>query len=75
MVLVREQPKVFVPTTEYVVVTVGVTAIDAVVPPVFQLYVEAPVAVSVTLVEDPEQIEAVLAVTFTVGDGVTVIVF
>ena len=53
---------------------VGVTAIEAVVGPVFQLYVAAPVAVNVTLVDEPEQIEAVLAVAFTVGEAVTVIV-
>jgi hypothetical protein len=53
------------PVTVYVVVTVGDTAIDEVVAVVFQEYVAAPLADSVTV--EPEQIVEDVALTFTLG--------
>lgn len=67
------QPFAAVPVTVYVVVVVGDTVTDAPVKlPGIQLYVEAPVALSV--VELPTQMLLLAAVLDTFGAGLTVIV-
>ena len=72
IVAVFVHPAAEVPVTVYVVVDAGVTVADAVeIFPGIQLYVEAPLAVSV--VEDPAQIEFV-PVAVTVGSAFTVTV-
>jgi len=63
-------PAVLVPVTVYVVVALGVTVMLAVLPPVFQLYVFAPLAVNTDI--SPLHIADVLAVAVTVGNGLTV---
>lgn len=71
-VAVPVQP-VDVPVTVYVVVEVGETVTEVPVSaPGFQVYVVAPVAVSVVLL--PEQIVVLDAVVVTVGVGFTVMV-
>lgn len=66
-------PLALVPVTVYVVVVVGDTVTDEPVKlPGIQLYVEAPLALSV--VELPAQIVVLEAVVVTVGVGLTVIV-
>jgi hypothetical protein len=72
-VFVEEQLKELVPITVYVVVIVGAT--DIVVPVNangFQLYVLAPLAVSVAVC--PTQMDVGLATAVTVGLGLTVTV-
>jgi len=69
-VAVPVHPAVLVPVTEYVVVELGVTVMLAVLPPVFQLYVFAPLAVSTEVA--PLHIAAGLAVAVTDGNGFTV---
>ena len=69
-VAVPVHPAVLVPVTEYVVVVLGVTVMLAVLPPVFQLYVFAPLAVSTEVA--PLHIAAGLAVALTDGNGFTV---
>ncbi len=69
-VAVPVHPAVLVPVTEYVVVELGVTVILAVLPPVFQLYVFAPLTVSTEVA--PLHIAAGLADALTVGNGFTV---
>jgi hypothetical protein len=72
-VAVEVQPFAAVPVTVYVVVVAGVTV--TVVPdklPGIQLYVTAPPAVMFVLL--PVQIDALVGVTETVGEGLTVIV-
>ena len=54
----------------YVVLLVGVTVMLAVLPPVFQLYVLAPLAVNTEVA--PLHIAAGLAVAVTDGNGLTV---
>jgi len=54
----------------YVVVELGVTVILAVLPPVFQLYMFAPLAVNTEVA--PLHIAAGLAVALTDGNGFTV---
>jgi hypothetical protein len=63
------QPPVPVTVTVYVVLTVGLTVIAAVVAPVFQEYVVPPLAVSVVLA--PLQIVVVPAMA-ALGNGLTV---
>ena len=63
-------PAVLVPVTVYVVVELGVTVMLAVLPPVFQLYVFAPLAVNTDVA--PLHIAAGLAVAVTDGNGFTV---
>jgi hypothetical protein len=58
------------PVTVYVVLLVGATVILAVLPPVFQLYVLAPLAVNTEVA--PLHIAAGLAVAVTNGNGFTV---
>jgi len=66
---VSTQPRV-VPVTVYIVAAAGLTLIDAVAPlPGDQLYVVAPLAVSVTL--SPAQMVAVAGLMLTTGSGVT----
>jgi len=55
-VAVPVHPTLLDPVTVYVVLLVGVTVMLAVLPPVFQLYVLAPLAVNVD--DDPEHIVA-----------------
>jgi len=69
-VAVPVHPAVFVPVTVYVVVPLGVTVMLAVLPPVFQLYVFAPLAVNTDVA--PLHIAAGLAVAVTDGNGFTV---
>ena len=69
-VAVPEHPAVLVPVTVYVVVELGVTVMLAVLPPVFQLYVFAPLAVSTDVA--PLHIADGLAVAVTDGNGFTV---
>ena len=69
-VAVPVHPAVLVPVTVYVVVALGVTVMLAVLPPVLQLYVFAPLAVSSEL--SPLHIAAGLADAVTVGNGFTV---
>ena len=69
-VAVPVHPAVLVPVTEYVVVELGVTVMLAVLPPVFQLYVFAPLAVSTEVA--PLHIAAGLADAVTDGNGFTV---
>ncbi len=70
-VAVPIHPNVFVPVTEYVDVTVGVTTIvEPVKAPGFHVYVEPPVAVKVA--EVPLQISVGLIVAEIVGLGLTV---
>jgi hypothetical protein len=71
-VAVFVHPFASVPVTVYVVVEAGVTVMELPVPPVLQLYVEAPDAVSVEL--PPEHIVAGDAVAVTVGGAFTVTV-
>jgi hypothetical protein len=66
IIAVSLQPLV-VPVTEYMVVSVGLTVIEAVVSLVLHKYVSAPAAVSV--VELPSQIVVLLAWMLTVGKG------
>ena len=64
-------PNVFVPVTEYVDVTVGVTTIvDPVKAPGFHVYVDPPVAVNVA--EVPLQINVGFVVAVIVGLELTV---
>jgi len=69
-VAVPVHPAVVVPVTEYVVVELGVTVMLAVLPPVFQLYVFAPLAVNTEVA--PLHIAAGLADAVTDGNGFTV---
>jgi len=69
-VAVPVHPAVFVPVTVYVVVELGVTVMLAVLPPVLQLYVFAPLAVNIELA--PLHIAAGLADAVTDGIGFTV---
>jgi len=69
-VAVPVHPAVVVPVTEYVVVELGVTVMLAVLPPVFQLYVFAPLAVNTEVA--PLHIAAGLADALTDGNGFTV---
>jgi len=68
--VVPVHPAVLVPVTVYVVVELGVTVMLAVLPPVFQLYVFAPLAVNTDV--DPLHIAAGLAVAVTIGNEFTV---
>jgi len=68
-----EQPAVFVPMTEYVVVVDGLTVMEDDVAPLLHTYDEAPLAVSV--VDAPAQITDEDTLTFTEGEAFTVIVF
>jgi hypothetical protein len=63
-------PAVLVPVTVYVVVELGVTVMLAVLPPVFQLYVFAPLTVNTDV--SPLHIVDGLAVALTDGNGFTV---
>jgi hypothetical protein len=65
------QPALVLPVTVYEVVELGVTVIDEVVGPVFQIYVDAPVAVNTALL--PGQIIDGLTLIDNVGVGLTVI--
>jgi len=65
-------PFTLMPTTEYVVVTVALTEIEAEVAPVLQVTPVAPETVSV--VDAPEQITDGEALIDNVGNGITVII-
>ena len=67
-----EHPFAFVPVTVYVVVDVGINPTPFVIPP-DQTYDVAPLPDNVT--DDPAHTVLELAVTVTVGNGFTVIVF
>jgi hypothetical protein len=69
---VAEQPLALVPVTEYVVVTLGLTEIDALVAPVLHTKLEAPLALSA--VEFPSQITDGEALTEILGTALTFIV-
>jgi hypothetical protein len=71
-VAVLVHPDVLVPVTVYVVLVLGVTVMLAVLPPVLQLYVLAPLAVNVD--DSPLFIVAGFAEAVTVGNGFTVTV-
>lgn len=58
------------PVTVYIAVLVGVTVIELVVAPVFQLYVVAPVPNNVA--DPPLQNTLTVEVIFTVGFGFTI---
>jgi len=71
-VAVFEHPTPLDPVTVYVVVAVGVTVILAVLPPVLQLYVLAPLAVNTEV--PPIHIDCGAAVILIVGEELTVTV-